>query len=247
MLDPKLDRPPLDDDRHALGEALRQHLADARRWREARATPADSTDSGHAADHDALRRWQSARLAESYADLLADARYAPAARFFLTELYGPQDFSARDAEVARVLPTLVATLPAKALAALVEALRMDALSESLDADMVRQLRAAGRAQSIDTAAYAAAYRACGRLEDRQTQIDLVQQIGHTLERLTRKPLLATTLKLMRRPAELAGLGQLHRFLHEGFEAFRRMGDAERFLATVRDRETALMQRWSAPA
>jgi len=230
-----------DLDRHCLGEALLQHLTEARRWRESRSRPDD------AADHDALRRWQAARLAGSYADLLADARYGPAARFFLTELYGPQDFTDRDAQLARVVPKLVALLPARALATLVEAVRMDALSESLDHEMVQQLRAAGRSRRIDEAAYAAAYRACGRLDERQEQIDLVQQIGAALDRLTRIPLLASTVKLMRRPAEKAGYGQTQRFLQDGFDAFRHMGGAEPFLATVRQRETALMQRWAGPA
>ena len=39
-------------------------------------------------------------------------------------------------------------------------------------------------------------------------------------------------------------GQTQRFLQDGFDAFRHMGGAEHFLATVRQRETALMQRWA---
>ncbi len=231
--------------RQALGEALGHHLEQARRWRAARSGAA--APATEVADHDALRRWQAGRLAQTYADLLSDTRHAPAARFFLTELYGPQDFSGRDAELERALPKLLTTLPTRALATLVDAVSMDALSEALDREMVLQLRAAGRAQSIDEAAYAAAYRACGRLEDRRRQIELVQHIGQTLDRLTHVPLLATTLRLMRHPAEKAGFGQMQHFLQTGFEAFRHMQGAEHFLATVQQRETALMQRWSAPA
>jgi hypothetical protein len=47
---------------------------------------------------------------------------------------------------------------------------------------------------------------------------------------------------MRKPAELAGLGQLHRFLKEGYTAFRAMHGAQDFLATIVERETELMQR-----
>jgi hypothetical protein len=46
--------------------------------------------------------------------------------------------------------------------------------------------------------------------------------------------------MMRQPARLAGLGQLHDFLERGFDAFRRMGGAGEFLTTVVARETALM-------
>ena len=43
--------------------------------------------------------------------------------------------------------------------------------------------------------------------------------------------------------EAAGLGHLHRFLASGFDSFKAMGDAGEFLATIRERETALMRKW----
>jgi hypothetical protein len=223
-------------DKASLGQELQQQLGIASAWRQARIGQPNADDHLH------LKAWQAGRLAATYADLLADARYSAAAHFFLDELYGTHDFTRRDAELARVLPTLVAALPARALATLVDAVRMDALSESLDAEVVTQLRQAGRASSIDAAAYAEAYRAAGRAADRALQIALVGRIGQTLDRLTHLPLLGTSLKVMRKPAELAGLGQLHRFLQEGYSAFRSMHGAEHFLATIVERETALMQR-----
>lgn len=229
------DTQPLPD-KACLGLELQQQLEAASALRQLRVGQSDADDHLH------LKAWQAGRLAATYADLMADARYHAAAQFFLEELYGTHDFTRRDAELARVLPTLVATLPARALATLVEAVRMDALSESLDADVVAQLRRAGRTATLDASAYAEAYRAAGRAADRALQIELVERIGHTLDRLTHLPLLGASLKLMRRPAELAGLGQLHRFLQEGYTAFRAMHGAEHFLATIVARETALMQQ-----
>lgn len=229
------DTQPLPD-KACLGLELQQQLEAASALRRLRVGQADADDHLH------LKAWQAGRLAATYADLRADARYQAATQFFLEELYGTHDFTRRDAELARVLPTLVATLPARALATLVDAVRMDALSESLDADVVTQLRRAGRTATLDASAYAEAYRAAGREADRALQIELVGRIGRTLDRLTHLPLLGASLKLMRRPAELAGLGQLHRFLQEGYTAFRAMHGAEQFLATIVERETALMQQ-----
>lgn len=220
----------------ALAAELQRELEAARQLRLARAADPD------AADHLRLRAWQSARLARSHADLLGEPRHAAAARFFLDELYGTHDFSERDAQLARVLPRLVAALPERALATLVDALALDALSESLDADMVVQLRRSARIADLDGPAYAAAYRTVGRPDDRARQIALTGRIGHTLDQLTRLPLLGGSLRLMRRPAELAGLGGLHHFLQTGYDAFRSMHGADAFLARVVQRETALMQR-----
>lgn len=223
-------------DKEALGAELRGHLLQVQALRRARAGDPKFED------HLALKRWQAERLAQTYRDLLDEPRYRPAAEFFLAELYGTKDFSARDAEVERIIPTLVAMLPARALATLCEAMRMDVLTESLDNDMVAQLRASGRARRIDWPAYASAFRACGRRTDREAQVLLVDEIGYALDRLTRMPLLGTALKMMRKPAEMAGLAKLQSFLQRGYEAFSQMKGAEEFLATIHERETALLRQ-----
>ena len=64
-------------------------------------------------------------------------------------------------------------------------------------------------------------------------------MGRDLDSLTRKPLLRTTLHLMRGPARAAGLPALQQFLETGFDTFKAMGGAEEFLAIVGTRERAL--------
>ena len=66
---------------------------------------------GLAARVQALKRYQQRRFAHTYDDLLKTSRYGPAARFFLDELYGPRDYSERDAQFARVVPALARLSP----------------------------------------------------------------------------------------------------------------------------------------
>ena len=222
-------------DKEAIGNELAACIAEARELRAARAA------DPHPEDFPRLKEWQAARLARSYADLLASKRYKPAAEFFLSDLYGPKDFRTRDEELARVVPLMVRILPARALLTLLEAVKMDTLSESLDSAMVLALRTVGRSRDIDWPAYGAAYRTCGRKKDREMQIALIDKIGKTLDRLTRMPLIRYSLKLMNGPAHLAGLGALHSFLQRGFDAFSDMKGADEFLEIVIARETALMK------
>lgn len=184
-----------------------------------------------------LRRWQSARLAHTHADLLASTRFHDAAQFFLDEIYGLKDTAQRDADVARVAPTLARYLPEAGLETVADAVELDALSEELDADMVKAL--GRRIETIDAPAYAAAYRAMGRREDRERQLDLVDHLGHALDRLTRRAFAGTALKVMRKPAELAGFADLQAFLQVGYDAFRKMGTADDFLALILSRERAI--------
>jgi hypothetical protein len=224
-----------DLDKEAIGHQLAASIA------EAQALRAERTGDPEPGDFPRLKEWQAARLAGSYADLLANPRHRPAAEFFLSDLYGPKDFRSRDEELARVVPIMVHVLPARALVTLREAVKMDALSESLDNAMVLALRKLGKSRAIDWPAYVAAYRTCGRRKDRELQIDLIDGIGKTLDRLTRMPLIHFSLKLMNGPAHLAGLGDLHSFLQRGFDAFSFMKGADEFLAIVTQRETALMK------
>lgn len=218
-------------------ELLRRHLGQAKALR-----AAAGTDSRSAEDRLRLRAWQAERLAATYRDLLESERYRDAARFFLTDLYGPKDFSERDHEVERILPTLAATLPAAGIRTVALAIEVDALSEELDAAMARELRRARAIANITEKSYAEAYRRCGRRELRELQLRLIGEVGEALAALTRKPLVHAALRLMRTPAKLAGLAELHAFLENGYNAFHRMGDPAEFLAAIAAREAALLQR-----
>lgn len=226
-----------DSDKHLLAQSLRTQLARAKGLRE-RA----NADAERARQRLLLREWQAQRLTRTHHDLLDSPRFGVGAHFFLSELYGPKDFSARDEELERILPMIVSVLPATGVHTVALAVEVDALSEELDAAMVQALDLARRIDRIDDDAYAAAYRSVGNRASRERQILLIGETGHALARLTGMPLVALAIRLMRGPAHLAGLGDLHEFLEHGFTAFTRMGDPEVFLETIRVRETALMER-----
>lgn len=183
----------------------------------------------------ALKAYQQRRFAQTYADLLAHPRYEAATRFFLHELYGPDDFRQRDAQFARVIPTLTRLFPDEVVETVAKLARLHALSERLDTGMALALGTA----TIGPECYAAAWRACGEPESRRQQIELTMAVGESLDRLTRKPLLRQTLRLMRGPAQMAGLGALQNFLESGFDTFRAMRGANEFLSTVRQREDTI--------
>lgn len=195
-----------------------------------------------------LKAWQVQRLSRTYADLLAHPRYGAAAEFFRSDLYGPKDFSQRDRDVERVFPVMLRLLPPSALATVADVLELDALSEELDRDLAiilwDQLHCEGR---IDDATYAEGYRRTGKRALRERQIEVIGEVGRDLDRLVHTPLLYSSLKMMRRPAKLAGLAELHHFLERGFTAFRAMNGVDEFLAIIVQRETAILKRIFAGA
>ena len=182
--------------------------------------------------------WQARRLGRTYADLEAEPRYADAIRFFETDLYGGADFSQRDADLARVVPILVHTLPERVIATVAQATELNSLSQELDRALLARLPDADAPFTV--ADYCQAYRSMDNRPGRERQIRLIVDIGAALDRFVRMPLLRTALLMMRQPAKLAGMLALHDFLERGFLAFHRMNGANEFLATIEARETQLM-------
>jgi len=185
-----------------------------------------------------LASFQAQRLASTYQDLAQMPRYGPAVRFFLSDLYGPHDLTERDAQVLKALDKLKRFLPAGALQALARAFELHVLSIELDAATAAAIP---RGTPVDAIAYADAYRAAGRAGDRERQIALIGDIGTLLDGLAHHPEVGLAIRLARGPAHAAGYGQLQDFLERGFHAFREMDGAGEFLATIDQRERALME------
>ena len=190
-----------------------------------------------------LRHWQAQRLARTYADLAADARYAPATAFFLSDIYGERDFGERDRAVERAYPLLQKTLPDATLAPVQRAIELDGLSKELDTALASVLFAEPAVKDrITESAYAQAYRLCDNRAQRLRQIELIVAVGTDLDRAVAKPLVRRLLILARAPARAAGFGELQDFLERGFDAFRNMGGAAEFLNTIETREKRILER-----
>jgi hypothetical protein len=186
----------------------------------------------------ALRSWQAQRLQRTYADYAVRPRYRAALEFFLQDLYGPHDFTRRDRDLRRVLYQWERLLPERALQALVHALELEALSQSLDVATANALGAA----ELTPASYAGAYRQANRRGDRQRQIWLTVAAGRALDSLSNTPALGIALRTARLPARVLGVSLLQAFLERGYRAFKRMGGAGDLLQTIQQRETTIMHR-----
>lgn len=188
----------------------------------------------------ALKRFQSARMARTHADLLASRDTRDAARFFLDDLYGPQDLTQRDADLERIVSAMERLLPLSALRTVAEAIALDALSESLDSAMADRLGC-----DFSEGDYIAAYCAASAAADRARQIDQVELAGNSLCDLVCIPLIGGTLKMMRGPAKLAKLGELQNFLERGFNAFKSMKNPRAFVEKIVLRERRIMENLHA--
>ena len=204
-------------------------------------------DSALGAAVGSVKTLQARRFRGTYADLMGSPAFGPAARFFLEELYSDSDYTDRDQQFGRIAGTLQTMFPQPVVNTAVALAVLHAQTEGLDQDMGRAWlpQAADTVDAGDAAArYTTAWRTVGQRHARQEQLQRVLAMGTDLARLTRTPGLRMMLRMMRGPANAAGMGALQKFLEAGFDTFgqlaRQRGGVEQFLATIEQRERALM-------
>lgn len=214
----------------SFADQIRGHL---QRVAALRAQAGDATDLMTAVQ--AVKRLQAQRFRATYADLTRQARTEPAVRFFLDELYGEHDFSRRDEQFGRIAGALERLFPSAVGQLAVDLAEMHVLTEQLDHALASHWLALPEGTG-SAERYVLAWRRCGARDERERQLAVVQHMGQELQRLTRMRSLRLGLRMMRKPAETAGLDALQHFLESGFDAFSALGDASSFLQTIARRE-----------
>ena len=211
---------------------IRAHLARVTQLR------GDAQCNGLVAAVRAVKQLQARRFRATYVDFMDDPQRAPATRFFLDELYGEHDFEERDAQFARIVGALERIFPPALSTLAVDLAEMHALTEALDHQMAGHWLALGDGIAAPER-YVRSWRLTGQRTERERQLAVVQHMGQELQKHTRSKSLLLALRMMRRPAQAAGLSALQQFLESGFTAFGTLGDAQAFLTTIADRE----RRW----
>lgn len=190
-----------------------------------------------------LRTWQSERLANTYADLLADKQYRPACEFFLSDIYAPRDFSQRDHDTQRIHDFLLQIFPAHAVQLLTDVVALNNLSTELDQQLVHVLAdQLNVTDHITIELYAEGYRLCDNFTERERQITLVTQVVKQVGEGARSRVIGVGLKLVRAPVYQAGWGELYDFLRHGYNAFRQMRDVTTFVQIVEQRERRILNQ-----
>ncbi|MBU4519714.1 MAG: hypothetical protein KJ677_09905 [Gammaproteobacteria bacterium] len=194
-------------------------------------------DAGLASAVHQVKQLQARRFRATYADFLVQPRYAEATRFFLDELYGEHDFTERDTQFGRIAGAIERMFPDAVAELAVDLAETHALTETLDHQLATHWLAQDSGCS-EAERYVRSWRLTGERPLRDRQLSVVKHMGRELQRLTRMRSLSIALKLMRKPAQAAGLSSLQQFLESGFSAFSSLGDAQAFLATINEREHA---------
>lgn len=178
---------------------------------------------------DAVRAFERERLRMRHG-------HHPVPDFFAEHMLGDMDLGGleRDPEdSARRIKRLIGDV--KATSAAVE---FGALTRDLDYAVASHLGG----QPLTAASYARAYRAVGRVEDRQRQLGLVAFVAGDLSGVPRSKFAYSAFKLAKRPARIAGFGGMYDLLAAGFDAVREDQMAEQRIAEWLATEEVVIHR-----
>jgi hypothetical protein len=190
-----------------------------------------------------LRQWQAERLAATHKDLLNSPDFGDACRFFLSDVYGPHDFSRRDQDIMQVYHAVGRLFPPQVAKSLELVIEVNDLTLKLDEMLQKVLFSELHVtEEITPELYAEAYRRCNNYDERERQIDLLIEVGREVNRLVRKPFIGLTLRMAHLPAYLMGWSELQDFLERGYAAFKQLSDAEQFIQLLERRERQILDQ-----
>jgi len=186
----------------------------------------------------ALQAFQAARLNATYADLKNDPQYEKIGGFFFEKLYAPEDFSFRDASIKKLQKVLKGKVYKGMVAAVSQVIELHELSDRLDDRMVDGLLAAGVGPDMNMDQYQAIYRSLDNYDERIYQINLSTEVTRAFHTLSKKWIVALSLKTVHTTAHMIGMGKIIDFIYEGYEGFRSIKSIDFFVNTVQERELA---------
>jgi len=135
------------------------------------------------------------------------------------------------------------SLPSHPLETAAAAVELNARALEINLGICRELLVDGKLpENLSETDYCIACREVSTYDECMELVDLAVELGETLQRLVRVPLIGGLLRTMRKPAHAAGFGALQEFLETGYVTFRRISDIDRFLAHLRERMSQVFGR-----
>ena len=193
----------------------------------------------------ALQAFQSARLNDTYKDLKQNPEYEKIGNFFFNKLYAPEDFSFRDSSIKKLHKVLRGSVYKGILSAGKKVIELHELTDSQDELMVDHMIDLGIGENMNMEEYQKVYRSLDNYDQRIYQIKLSTEVTRAFHKLSRKWIVAVSLRTVRSAAHIIGIGKIIDFIYEGYDGFRKIKNIDYFVDTIEKRELAWHEEiWS---
>ena len=183
-----------------------------------------------------LQDFQSGRINRTYKDIEADPEFAKIGNFFFKKLYAPQDFSFRDTSMKKLHKALDGKVYKNMLTAVTKVIELHDISDDQDNLMVKKMIEAGVDDSMTMEQYQKIYVSLDNYDQRIYQINLSAEVTRIFHKLSKKWIVAVSLKTVKTTAVLFGIREIIDFIYEGYLAFKTIDNIDFFIETMTQRE-----------
>jgi len=183
-----------------------------------------------------LQDFQSRRINRTYKDIEADPEFAKIGNFFFKKLYAPQDFSFRDTSMKKLHKALNGKIYKNMLTAVTKVIELHDISDEQDNLMVEKMIEAGVDDSITMEQYQSIYVSLDNYDQRIYQINLSAEVTRIFHGLSKKWIVAVSLKTVKTTAFMFGIKEIVDFIYDGYVSFKTIDNIDFFVDTMVHRE-----------
>ncbi|MBA3010470.1 MAG: hypothetical protein KKF12_10220 [Proteobacteria bacterium] len=183
-----------------------------------------------------LQNFQSERINRTYKDIEADPEFAKIGNFFFKKLYASEDFSFRDTSMKKLHKALDGKIYKNMLTAVTKVIELHEISDAQDNLMVKKMIAAGVEDSITMEQYQKIYVSLDNYDQRIYQINLSAEVTRIFHGLSKKWIVAVSLKTVKTAAAMFGIKEIVDFIYDGYVSFKTIDNIDFFVDTMVQRE-----------
>ncbi|MBO1529899.1 hypothetical protein J3492_01560 [Psychrobacter sp. F1192] len=192
--------------------------------------------------HD-VQAWQRARIQQTHSDVFEQKKNKPMANYFLTQLYGGDEFQLLAKQLERILPK------AKRLESLTKesvlqtgsmAIQAAILAIELDMHLAQWLIKENLEVNEDN--MLAAYRAVDEAEARRTQINNLKEVCYRTDKYLNSFILRKVFSLTKGTAYRHNFQPLYDFIDAGFTAMKPLKSVGGFIEPFCKRELMIIDQ-----
>ncbi|MCP4022530.1 MAG: hypothetical protein GY729_11870 [Desulfobacteraceae bacterium] len=185
-----------------------------------------------------LQIFQSTRINSTYEDMKKDPQFQMIGDFFFNKLYAPEDFTFRDTSIQKLHKVLDGKIYKGMLTAITKVIELHELSDDLDNLMVKKMLSQGLCSDITMDQYQDIYRSLSKDDQRIYQINLSAEVTRIFHALSKKWIVAISLKTVKAAAILFGIKEIIDFIYDGYVSFKAIDNIDLFIDTMLERELA---------
>lgn len=188
--------------------------------------------------------WLKNRIEHTHQELFAQPAHQLMAAYFMNRLYGGPEFDALAAQIARLLKyahKAEKKIPDTAIQTGVKSIQLALLAMQLDEQVAAQLLQDFPAdQAIDDEMMRVTLIKLDQQQARLQQLELLDELGHSLDKYLRSFILLTAFKMCKGVAHKYQFDLMYSFIGEGFAAIKPMKSTSKFLQQFIEKERLII-------